>query len=253
MLEALDLTPAVARKEYRSHLRAARAELRDLQYQLGDHHIPAVVVLEGWSASGKGECLSKLVDALDPRWMRVHPITPPLEHERLRPFLWRFWTKTPARGMLAVFDHSWYGRVLGDRIEGRVREEEWRRAYQEINHFERWLADDGTAIVKIWYHITRKEQRRRLRRLEADPTTAWKVTAEDWQEHRHYGDYEQAIEEMLERTSTAEAPWTLVPAMDRYLPRIRTFEAVADALRRAVAARATSTQATAIQAEKAAP
>jgi polyphosphate kinase 2 (PPK2 family) len=237
MLEALDLTPKLSRKEYRARLRTARAELRDLQYQLGDHHIPGIVVLEGWAACGKGECLAKLVDALDPRWMRVHPIPPPLEHERLRPFLWRFWIKTPARGMVALFDHSWYGRVLGDRVDARVKKEEWDRAYQEINHFERWLADDGAAIVKLWYHITCKEQRRRMRRLEADPTTAWKVTRDDWREHRRYDDYVLAVEEMLEGTSTAEAPWTPVPAMDRRWSRIRTLEAVIEALRRAVEAR----------------
>jgi polyphosphate kinase 2 (PPK2 family) len=234
MLEALDLTPKLKRKEYRARLRTARAELRDFQYRLGDHQIPAVIVLEGWAACGKGECLAKLVDALDPRWMRVHPISPPLEHERLRPPLWRFWLKTPARGMVAVFDHSWYGRVLGERVEDQVRKAESDRAYQEINHFERWLADDGAAIVKLWYHITRKEQGRRMRRLEADPTTTWKVTREDWREHRRYGDYLLAVEEMLERTSTAEAPWTPIPAMNRYWSRIRTLEAVIDALRRRV-------------------
>ncbi len=234
MLEALDLTQTLDRKTYRERLREVRAELRDLQYRLGDHRIPAVVVFEGWSAGGKGECLTKLVDALDPRWMRVHSITAPLEHERLHPHLWRFWVKTPARGMIALFDHSWYERVLEDRIEGRVEDEDWRRAYQEINHFERWLVDDGAAIVKLWLQITRREQGRRLRRYLSDPATAWKVTRDDRRQHRRYGEYRLAVEEMLERTSTAEAPWTLVPGMDRELARIRTFEAVIDALRRAV-------------------
>lgn len=238
MLEKLDLSQTLGRKEYRARLRADRVELRDLQYQMSDHGIAAVVVLEGWAACGKGKCLSTLVDTLDPRWMRVHPISEPLEHERLRPFLWRFWVKTPPRGMLALFDHSWYGRVLKDRVEGRVSEGEWRRAYGEIKHFERWLADDCTAIVKLWFHITEKEQGRRLKRHSSSPATAWRVTKEDWREHRRYAQYLRAVEEMLERTSTAEAPWTLIPAIDPYLSRIRAFESLISALRRAMGTRA---------------
>ena len=235
MLETLDLTPTLSREEYRSRLSTLRAELRDLQYRMGDHGISGIVVLEGWSASGKGVVLSHIVDALDPRWMRVHPITAPVDQERCHPFLWRFWIKTPRRGMLTIFDQSWYGRVLGDRVEGRVRKCEWRRAYEEISQFERWLAADGTAIIKIWLHITRKEQGKRFRKLVQDETTAWEVTRDDWRQHRRYGRYLKAVEDMLQRTSTAEAPWCLIPAMDRYIQRIRTLESIAGALRCAIA------------------
>jgi polyphosphate kinase 2 (PPK2 family) len=162
--------------------------------------------------------------------LRVHPISAPLENELLRPFLWRFWLKLPEAGCMAIFDRSWYGRVLVERIDKLCTKKEWRQAYEEINQFERQLTDDGMVIVKFWLHISKKEQKKRFKKTEKDPLLSWKITDEDWKHHKQYNDYLQATEEMLERTSTSNAPWTVVESTDRRYRRVKIYQTLCSAI-----------------------
>jgi polyphosphate kinase 2 (PPK2 family) len=171
---------------------------------------------------------------MDPRGFRVHPIGAPHADELLRPFLWRFWIRLPASGHVEVFDRSWYGRVLIERIDGLTPEPVWRRAYEEIRDFERQLVDDGMVLIKFWLHIGKKEQRRRFRACERDPLLSWKITPEDWRHHEQYDDYFLAVEEMLERTSTHYAPWTVVESTHRRYASMKILETVVERWERAL-------------------
>jgi AMP-polyphosphate phosphotransferase len=199
--------------------------------------VPVVVVFEGWSASGKGTCINALLRSLDPRGFAVWSIDAPNEEERLRPYLWRFWTKLPARGMIAVFDRSWYRRVLEERVEKVVEADRWQPAYEDIARFERQLTDDGVVLVKFWLHIDKKEQRRRLKRTGKRAAEAWRVTPDDWRQHKHYEQYLEAVEEMRARTTTAAAPWVLVDAKKRKAARLQVFQTLVTALEQALNAR----------------
>jgi len=238
MLETLDLDKKIDKAAYDKSFPELRDKLRDLQRQTFDAKIPVAVVFEGWDAAGKGETIGKLVERLDPRGVKVHPISAPLEDERLRPFLWRFWTKIPARGELAVFDRSWYGRVMVERVEKLIKPEQWRSAYNEIAQFERMLSDDGMVIVKFWLHISEKEQKKRFKEIEKSKYDSWRVTKEDWEHHKQYDDYAQAAEEMFERTNTAYAPWTIVEATDKRYRLVKVFKTLADAMQTALHAKA---------------
>jgi AMP-polyphosphate phosphotransferase len=238
MLETVDLDAALSRAEYRKAFWPLRDRLALLQRAVYEAGLPVAVVFEGFDAAGKGDTIEKMVGRIDPRGYRVHATGAPTEEERLRPFLWRFWTRVPGRGEMAIFDHSWYRRVLGERVEGEVPRSAWRLAYDEINQFERTLVDDGALVVKFFLHISRAEQGRRLERMERSRYQSWRVTKRDWRAHRHYRDLREAAEEMLERTHTAWAPWTPVAATDRHWRRVRVFEALAGALQGALDARA---------------
>jgi polyphosphate:AMP phosphotransferase len=237
MLETLDLDKSISKEAYGKSFPELRDKLRDLQRKTYDAKVPVAVVFEGWDAAGKGESIAKLVERLDPRGVKVHPISAPLEDERLRPFLWRFWTRIPARGEMAVFDRSWYGRVLVERVEKLIKPEQWRSAYNEIAQFERMLTDDGMVIVKFWLHITEKEQKRRFKEIEKSKYDSWRVTREDWEHHKQYDQYAQAAEEMFERTNTAYAPWTIVEATDKRYRIIKIFKTLADAMQTALNAK----------------
>ncbi|HTT66947.1 MAG TPA: hypothetical protein VMF70_02855 [Gemmatimonadales bacterium] len=238
MLETLDLDKKIDKAAYDKSFPVLRDKLRDLQRRCFDAKIPVAVVFEGWDASGKGESIAKLVERLDPRGVKVHPISAPLDDERLRPFLWRFWTRIPARGEVAVFDRSWYGRVLVERVEKLIKPEQWRSAYNEIAQFERMLTDDGMVIVKFWLHISEKEQKRRFKEIEKSKYDSWRVTKEDWEHHKQYDEYAEAAEEAFERTNTAYAPWTIVEATDKRYRLIKIFKTLADAMQTAVNAKA---------------
>ena len=237
MLETLDLDKKIDKAAYDKSFPELRDKLRELQRRSFDAKIPVAVVFEGWDAAGKGDTIGKLVERLDPRGVKVHPISAPLEDERLRPFLWRFWTRLPARGEVAVFDRSWYGRVLVERVDKLIEPEQWRSAYNEIAQFERMLSDDGMVLVKFWLQISEKEQKKRFKELEKSKYDAWRVTKEDWAHHRDYDAYTQAAEEMFERTNTAYAPWTIVEATDKRYRLIKVFKTLADAMQTALAAR----------------
>jgi polyphosphate kinase 2 (PPK2 family) len=230
MLEQVDLDKSLDKKEYKRLMPTLRARLYSLQKAAWDAGVPVVILFEGWDASGKGTSIQTLTARLDPRGFKLYPIREARTYEKKRPWLWRFWSKLPGRGEWAIFDRSWYGRVLVERVEGLTPEPEWRRAYRDIVDYERTIADDGYLIVKFWLHISKREQKRRFKRLINDPLTAWHVSAEDWDHHRKYDDYVIAVEEMLERTASEWGPWTIVEATDRYYTHVKIFQTIIAAL-----------------------
>jgi len=230
MLETIDLSQELDKATYKEWFAKLQENLRLLQRQAYEAGVPTIIVLEGWDAAGKGDAVMKLVERLDPRGFRVDPPAPPNIEEQMRPFLWRFWVKLPPDGAIGIVDRSWYGRVLVERMDGLVTQRQWQQAYQEINQFERQLADDGHVIVKLFLHISKKEQKKRFKQMEKDPTQSWKVTKEDWEHHKRYEDYQRVIEEMLERTSTSYAPWTIVEATERRFRRVRIFQTIIKAM-----------------------
>jgi polyphosphate kinase 2 (PPK2 family) len=239
MLETVDLSRKLPKEECDQVFPPLEQRLGACQRAARELGVPLILVFEGWDASGKGTCIGRLALALDARGFKVHGIFAPNEEERLRPWLWRFWTKLPPAGRQAIFDHSWYGRVLGDRVDKTISREELWPAYDEILQFERQLSDAGYAIVKFFFHISKEEQRRRLKRLEKDPAVAWRVTEESWREHKQYDKYLDAVEEMLRRTSTAQAPWTIVEANDRRFARVKVAETILAAWEQALMAAGT--------------
>lgn len=185
----------------------------------------AIVVFEGWDAAGKGGCIKRLTTLMDPRGYKVWPIGAPNEVERAYHWLWRFWTRLPQRGELAVFDRSWYGRVLVERVEKLAKGEEWRRAYDEINAFERTLTADGIRVLKFFLHIDRKTQLKRFRDREADPVKRYKIGPEDWRNRKAAPAYRSAIDDMLDRTHRPDAPWVIVAANDKKHARLEVLRA----------------------------
>ncbi len=230
MLENINLKKKLSRDEYKLALPGLQQRLYDLEKACWDHRIPSIIVFEGWDAAGKGTTIAALTERLDPRGFKLYPITAPRTYEQQRPWLWRFWLKVPNRGEMVIFDHSWYGRVLEDRVEGGVPEKVWRDAFRDIVDFERMLADDGAVILKFVLHISKKEQRERFEALEADPLEAWRVTDADWARHKKYGEYLTAIEGALEATDTEFAPWTIVDATSKWHARKKVFETIIAAL-----------------------
>lgn len=236
-LDGLDLSLRLSREEEERRLAHAQTRLVWLRLWLGGQLTrgaplgpPLCVVFEGWDASGKGGCIKRLVAPLDPRHVRVASFAAPTFDEKRHHFLWRFWPTLPGWGGMAVLDRSWYGRVLVERIEGFATEEQWRRAYQEIREFERTVVDEGTILVKFWMHLSEEEQLRRFERRKLDPLKQWKLTDEDWRNRDRRREYEAAIEDMLERTDTPYAPWTLVEADSKRWARVRVVETVIRAI-----------------------
>jgi polyphosphate:AMP phosphotransferase len=234
MLENLDLSLKLKKPVYRQRTVKLREQLRDLQLEVRAAGIPVVVLFEGWDAAGKGDAIAGLVYPLDPRGFKVHTTQAPSEEERLRPFLVRFWTRLPARGDFAFFDRSWYRRLLEDRLAGDVKGRGVPAVAAEIREFERQLADDGCVLVKMWLHVSKKEQQRRLKDIEADRYQRWRLGQTDWKRHGSYKKYAQAAEQMIELTSTAHAPWTLVEAEDHAYRRVKVQETVLAAVRAAL-------------------
>jgi polyphosphate kinase 2 (PPK2 family) len=237
MLEKVDLTKTLSKEEYKPRFVTARNRLYDLQKACWDAGIPSVILFEGWDASGKGTTINLLTQRIDPRGFKLYAIQAPRTYETHMPWLWRFWLKLPNYGQMAIFDRSWYGRLLVERVEGFTPEKVWREAYDDIVSFERTIADDGYIIIKFFLHISKEEQKRRFKKLEKDPLEAWHVQPEDWEHHRKYDEYVIAIEEMLARTDTEWGPWTLVEATDRYWTRIKVFETIIGRLEETLTAR----------------
>jgi len=226
VLEKIDLDRKLSKQEYKDLLPRLQRRLYDLEKATWDAKIPSIILFEGWDAAGKGTSIGLLTSRLDPRGFKLYPIQAPRTFEKRLPWLWRFWLKLPNYGEMAIFDRSWYGRVLVERVEGLTPEEEWRKGYRDIADFEHTLADDGYVICKFWLHISREEQRRRFKMLEADPLESWHVQVEDWDHHRKYDEYLLAVEEMLERTETEWGPWTIVEATDRRWARVKIFQTI---------------------------
>jgi polyphosphate kinase 2 (PPK2 family) len=230
MLENINLEKKLSREEYKRVMPGLQRRLYDLEKACWDQGVPTIVVFEGWDAAGKGTTIATLTQRLDPRGFKLYPITAPRTYEMQRPWLWRFWLKVPNRGEMVIFDHSWNGRVMEDRVEGTVPEKAWRDAYRDIVDFERELADDGTTFVKFFLHISKKEQRKRFEAIEKDPLEAWRVTAADWARNKKYGLYLEAIEEMLEMTESEYAPWTIVEATSKWHARRKVVETIIAAM-----------------------
>jgi polyphosphate:AMP phosphotransferase len=225
MLELVDLKKTLSDETYEAVFPDLEIRVGQIQRAARAAGVPVVLVFEGWDASGKGTVINRLTQALDPRGFKVHPIREATETERRYPWLSRFWKATPAAGQCAIFDRSWYGRVLAERVANDVSKAECRQAFEDIQAFERQLADSGAVIVKYWLHISRAEQKRRFRQLEAAKATAWKVGKAERHQHRDYDRWERAVEDLLERTSTAHAPWTVVEATHGRFARVKVFEA----------------------------
>ncbi len=234
-LDSLDLSRKLSRKEEAHRLERAWERLAQLRLTLGgligDKQLgpPVCVIFEGWDASGKGGAIKRLVAQVDPRHVRVVQFAAPTHDEKRHHFLWRFWPSLPGWGGMAVFDRSWYGRVLVERVEGLATREQWLRAYDEINAFERSLADEGTVVIKFWLHISADEQLKRFKRREKDPLKAWKLTKDDWRNREKRADYEQAVEDMLARTDhDPHARWHPIEAESKRYARVKVIETVID-------------------------
>jgi AMP-polyphosphate phosphotransferase len=230
MLDKLDLDQKIDKATYKRIAPILNERIYNLQKASWDANLPIVILFEGWDAAGKGTSIQKLTSALDPRGYKLYPIRAARTYEKKRPWLWRFWLKLPARGEWAIFDRSWYGRVMVERVEKLIPEAEWRRAYRDIVDFERALADDGNLIIKFFLHITKQEQKRRFNKLTKDSLTAYHVTPEDWDHHNHYDDWYIAFEEAFERTESEWGPWTIVEATDRRFTWIKIQRTVITAL-----------------------
>jgi polyphosphate kinase 2 (PPK2 family) len=226
----VNLNQTLTEDEYRRQLALYQEALGQLGYQVHEQKRPVVMVFEGWAAAGKGGAIKRLTERLDPRGYAVYPIAAPAGEDTTHHYLYRFWRRLPERGQIAIFDRSWYGRVLLERVEGFCTEAEWKRAYREINQFERQLSDFGTIVLKFWLHISKDEQSRRFQERAVTPYKAWKLTHEDWRNQEKWDLYEAAVEEMLLKTSTLTAPWTIVEATDRLWARVKVLRTVVDRL-----------------------
>lgn len=220
--------------DYSEALDALTDRLERLQAAHIIHGQRSVILFEGWDAAGKGGTIRRMSAVLDPRGFKVWPIAAPRRYHLERHYLTRFWERLPPNGAISVFDRSWYGRVLVERVEALTPEARWRRAYEEINEFERILTADGTRIVKIFLHVTPDVQLRRFEERLRDPMKRWKLSYEDFRNRRHWGEMEDAIEEMVDRTSTKHAPWHLIPANDKKYARITALRLIADRLAKGV-------------------
>ena len=237
MLETINLKSELPKAAYSKRIAALQDELRRLQYAAQAAEVPIIICLEGWDAAGKGQTIKKLTERLDPRLYRVFSGSAPTELEARHHFLWRYQLELPNDGELAVFDHSWYGRVLVERCDRLTRKRAWRAAYRQINEFERWLTDDGQVLLKFFLHISKQEQKRRFKKALKDPLLRWKITKEYKRHHREYGRWVKAIEEMLAKTDTPNSRWTVIPANDLRFARVRFFETLVKRLRDELAKR----------------
>jgi len=234
-LAAIKRFPEIKFADYERRLAELQTTLQRLQQAyLGTSH-RAIIVLEGWDTAGKGGVVRRLGWALDPRSFKVHAIAAPTRREKSRHYLQRFWERLPENGQIVVFDRSWYGRVLVERVEAYATPMEWQRAYNEINEFEQMLLEDSTRLAKIFLHITPEEQMRRFRARLTDPLKRWKLSYEDFRNRARWKDYEVAIEDMFETTSTDRASWYLVPANNKPFSRLAAFRIIADRLSKNVA------------------
>lgn len=233
-LADLDLTPALTEKAYWKRIATLQLRLRDLHHRMYEKQVPALAVFEGWDAAGKGGAIKRITEPLEPRGFTVSSFSAPRGEEKTHHYLWRFWRALPRAGHLGIFDRSYYGRVLVERVEGFCSEAEWRRAYREICEFEAHQASAGMVICKFWLHLSKEEQLRRFRDRERDPFRSYKLTPEDWRNRARWAEYSAAVEEMIERTSAPHARWTLVEAEDKYHARIKCVETLADAVQLAL-------------------
>lgn len=235
-LDKVDLSLKYSKSEGEKRLAEVQERVAALRLtiggQIGSGKIgpPVCVIFEGWDASGKGGAIKRLVFPMDPRHVRVSQFAAPTTDEKRHHFLWRFWPALPGSGGMAIFDRSWYGRVLVERVEKFATKKEWKRSYQEIRNFEEGLTAEGTVLVKFWMHLSDEEQLKRFKSRAKDPLKQWKLTEEDWRNRSRRGRYEEAAEEMFAETSTKNAPWTIVPAENKRYARVAVIETVIEAM-----------------------
>ena len=233
-LKDVPLDKTISEEEYKLQLRLLQEKLGHLHNRLYRKRVPVVIVYEGWDAAGKGGNIKRLTGALDPRGFEVHPIASPEPKEKARHYLWRFWTRLPKDGHIAIFDRSWYGRVMVERLEGFCSENDWQRAYYEMNEFEQELHNWGAVILKFWVQIDKDTQLARFTDRQNTPSKQWKITDEDWRNREKWDLYEQAVDEMLQKTSTTYAPWHILESVDKKYARIKALQTVIDALEKAL-------------------
>lgn len=222
MLGEIDSTLTLPRETYKEQLYPLQTHLRFLQEQLIEQELALLIAFEGWDAAGKGGNIKRITAKLDPRYYHVHPVSKPSKEEISRHYLWRFWCNIPVQGEIAIFDRSWYGRVLVERIEGFCSQTQWQQAYQEINMFEKQLSQN-TIVIKFWLHISQDEQAKRFADRKQNPLKSWKITDEDWRNRNKWQDYRIAAKEMFQKTSTDYAPWHIIEAEDKLYGRIKTL------------------------------
>lgn len=222
-LEAADLSLSVKREDYNDELSSLQETLHRLQHLCYLKRLPVCMVYEGWDAAGKGGNIRRLVREMDPRGYRVVGIAAPVGPERTHHYLWRFWRRLPKAGHLHIFDRSWYGRVLVERVEGFATETEWKRAYREINEFEEQMTEFGMVLIKFWVHISKEEQLSRFEARQEDPNKRWKITDEDWRNREKWDPYWDAVSDMIELTSTKHAPWDILEGTDKLHARLKAM------------------------------
>jgi polyphosphate:AMP phosphotransferase len=231
-LEDVDLSRSLTQDEYRSRIKDVQKDLAKAQCALKKNDKALVVAMEGWDAAGKGGAILRVTDELNPRLYRVVPVGAPNDIEKSHHYLWRFSIAMPQRGHMAIFDRSWYGRVLVERVEGLCSQTEWKQAYREINAMEARLAAEGSTIVKIWLQIDKETQLRRFKERESDPEKQWKITDDDWRNRAKWEAYEVAIQDMFRYTDTDVAPWTVIESNDKYYSRMKVIETILAAAKR---------------------
>lgn len=230
MLQTVDLSLSLDQNEYLKSLKKYQSALSALGQLVYRQRRSVVIVFEGWDAAGKGDTIRQVTEKLDPRGYVVYPISAPEGEDATHHYLWRFWRRLPEGGQIAIFDRSWYRRVLVDRIEGYCTDAEWKRAYREINQFERQLVDFGTILFKFWIHISKKEQFRRFKTREKDKLHRWSLTDDDWRNREKWGLYEEAVNEMLLKTNIVTAPWTVVEGDSKLYARAKVLKTLVDRL-----------------------
>ncbi len=236
-LEDADLSLTVSDEEYKKELKALQKRLKELHYEIYRLRIPVVICYEGWDAAGKGGNIKRLAYPLDPRGFEVYPIASPEPHELARHFLWRFWKRLPKTGHVAIFDRTWYGRCMVERIEGYCSENDWQRSYNEMNEFEEELYNWGAVILKFWIQIDQDTQLERFTDRQNTPEKQWKITEEDWRNREKWPQYQQAVSDMLEKTSTDFAPWHVIESKDKHYARLKVLRLTIAALEAAIAER----------------
>lgn len=230
-LAQIDLSLNIPKEEYKIKLKQSQFELRKLQKDIFEKNLGILLLFEGWDAAGKGGAIKRITDILDPRSYEVHAFAAPTKEEHLYHYLWRFWHRLPPTGKIGIFDRTWYGRVLVERVEGFASEMEWRRAYREINEFEAQLASSNYIILKYWLHISPEEQLRRFEARKVDVYKSYKLTDEDWRNREKWDLYDVAVNQTIARTSTGQAPWTIVPGNDKYYARLHILDTLINAIK----------------------
>ena len=233
-LAEISLDKDMEEQEYKDELERLQEHLGELHNRLYRKQVPVIIAYEGWDAAGKGGNIKRITGALDPRGYEVHPIASPEPHEKARHYLWRFWTRLPKTGHIAIFDRTWYGRVMVERLEGFCSENDWKRAYNEMNEFEKELHDWGAVIIKFWVQIDKDTQLARFNDRQNTPGKQWKITEEDWRNREKWDAYEDAVNEMIQKTSTAYAPWYILESVDKKYARIKALKIVIEELEKAL-------------------